>query len=343
MSVSDPLLALGWSDRWAPYVDANDTSVTPARVLRHDGSAVLVGGRHGTSHAHLRPATPPLAVGDWVLVSTDGVVVELLPRRSLLQRRDPSTGLDQPIAANVDVVAIVCGLDRPIRTGRIDRFITQTWDADAVPLVVLTKADLHDDPATAEAELVAAVPGAETHVVSSVTSEGIGDLRTRLHGVSVSFVGESGAGKSTLLNALAGEELARTGDVRAGDHKGRHITTARQLHTLQGPIWLIDTPGLREVGLWTDAETVDDVFDDVSALADRCRFRDCTHDTEPGCAVQEAVEAGLLPRARLDSWRKLRREAAAAELRADAYAYRQANRRFGRMVKEAMRHKRPDR
>lgn len=175
-----------------------------------------------------------------------------------------------------------------------------------------------------------------------MTGHGVARLRGELCGRSVSVVGESGAGKSTLLNALAGGEVAATGDVRSGDHKGRHTTTARQLHVLDGPIWLIDTPGLREVGLWTDAETVDAVFDDVTALGSECRFRDCTHEGEPGCAVQEAVDGGSLAVDRYESWVKLRREAAAAALRADNHAYRQANRRFGRMVRNAQRHKRPE-
>lgn len=302
---------------------------------------MLVAGAQGTEHAHLRPSTPPLAVGDWVIVSADAVVEELLPRHSLLQRRDPSTGLDQPIAANIDTVIIASGLDRPVSIGRIDRFVTQAWDAGAVPMVVLTKADLVDEPDEVEAEVIEAVPGVGVHAVSAVSGHGVLELHRELCGRSVSVVGESGAGKSTLLNALAGTDVAATGAVREGDHKGRHTTTARQLHVLAGPIWLIDTPGLREVGLWTDAETVDAVFDDVTDLGAECRFRDCAHEGEPGCAVQEALDRGHLAPDRYQSWVKLRKEAAAAELRADTHAFRQANRRFGKMVKKAQRHKAP--
>jgi ribosome biogenesis GTPase len=161
-------------------------------------------------------------------------------------------------------------------------------------------------------------------------------------GLTVAFVGESGAGKSTLVNALAGVDLAATGAVRGADNKGRHTTTARELHVLPDDVRLIDTPGIREMGLWTDVETVDDVFDDIVVLAEQCRFRDCGHDAEPGCAVRAALEQGRLPAERFESWEALRREAAAAELRADPYARHQAARRFGKIAREAQRMKRPD-
>lgn len=334
------LASHGWGPRWdALAADGMAAGLEPGIVVRHDGSAVLVAGRAGVAHAGLAATSPQVAVGDRVLVEVS-IVRELLHRTSLLQRRDPSTGQGQPIAANVDVVVIVCGLDRPIRSGRIERFVTLAWDAGAVPLVVCTKGDLAEPDARTEATEAAeaAAPGTTVVVVSAVAGTGFEELRAELADRTAVFVGESGAGKSTLLNALAGADLASTGGVRAGDAKGRHTTTARQLHVLDG-FRVIDTPGVREVGLWVGADAVDAAFDDVVELAADCRFGDCAHEGEPDCAVAAAVAEGRLPASRLDSWHRLRKEAAAAELRADPVAARRAAKRFGRLVREAQRMK----
>ncbi|MFN3220197.1 MAG: ribosome small subunit-dependent GTPase A [Acidimicrobiales bacterium] len=332
------LAQFGWGPRWdALAAEGIAAGLAPGVVVRHDGSAVLVATGSEVAHAALVGSTPPMAVGDRVLVG-DGVVRDVLHRTSLLQRRDPSTGEGQPIAANVDVVVVVCGLDRPIRSGRIERFVTLAWDAGAVPLVVCTKGDLAEPEALAEATEAAeaAAPGTSVLVVSALDGDGLDELRSELADRTAVFVGESGAGKSTLLNALAGVDLAATGGVRAGDAKGRHTTTARQLHVLDG-FRVIDTPGVREVGLWAGIDAVDATFDDVVELAADCRFGDCAHDGEPGCAVVAAVAEGRLPAARLESWHHLRKEAAAAELRADPVAARRAGKRFGRLVREAQR------
>jgi ribosome biogenesis GTPase / thiamine phosphate phosphatase len=335
------LRALGWNGRWATLAANGADGTRPVRVMRHDGTAVLVGGEDGVESLPLRRSLPPLAVGDWLLVG-DGVIVELLERASLLQRRDPTGGGAQLIAANLDLVGIVCGLDRRVRAGRIRRMVIQVWDAGAIPIVVLTKTDLLADSADAEQIAAAAAPGVDVIVISSETGEGIDVVRAAVAGRSVAFVGESGAGKSTLVNALAGDDIAATGAVRGHDNKGRHTTTARELHVLSGDVQLIDTPGMREMGLWTDVDTVDDVFDDIGELAEQCRFRDCQHASEPGCAVRVALRTGRLSADRFESWEVLRREAAAAERRADPRARHQAERRFGKVAREAQRLKRPD-
>jgi ribosome biogenesis GTPase len=336
------LAALGWNDRWAALAAERADGTRPVRVMRHDGTAVLVGGDDGVESLPLRRSLPPLAVGDWLVVG-DGTIVELLERASLLQRRDPTGGGAQLIAANLDLVGIVCGLDRPVSAGRIQRMVIQVWDAGATPLVVLTKTDLLTDTSDAEEIAAVAAPGVEVLVISSETGEGLDAVRDVVAGRTVAFVGESGAGKSTLVNALAGLDLAATGAVRGADNKGRHTTTARELHVLRDDVRLIDTPGIREMGLWTDVETVDDAFDDIGELAEQCRFRDCGHDGEPGCAVRAALETGRLPVERFESWNALRREAAAAELRADPYARHRAERQWGKIAREAQRMKRPDR
>ncbi len=282
---------------------------------------------------------PPLAVGDWITVDGDRVDA-LIDRKSLLQRRDPGTGLAQPIAANIDIIGIVCGVDRPLSIGRIERFSALAWDAGAAPLVILSKSDLVDDTSQIESQIYSEVPGSDVIAVSASLALGIDELFAQSTGKTLVLVGESGAGKSTLVNAMAGEDAAATGSVRAGDHKGRHTTTSRQLHVLRDDCCLIDTPGVREVGLFTDVDTIDEGFDDVTSLADSCRFNDCNHETEPGCAVLEALADGSLSSDRVDSWRAFRREAASAELRSNQAAYRAEMRRMGKVYRGAMEVKR---
>lgn len=331
------LTELGWSDRWrALAASSTDPSAVPGRVLRHDGTAVLVATGDDVAQYPIRPGTAALAVGDWLLVGR-ATIVELLPRASLLQRRDPSTGREQLIAANLDVVAIVWPLDRTIRPGHVQRFAALAWDAGASPVVVLTKADLCDEIEQVVATVHDATPGVEVIPVVATDGTGVPTVAALLEGRTVAFLGPSGAGKSTLVNALAGQERAATGHVRAGDRKGRHTTTARQLFVLGRSTRVIDTPGVREVGLWTDVETVDGLFEDVSDLAEGCRFHDCGHEVEPGCAVLAALGDGSLSQARYDSWQALRREAASAELRADPVAYRRADRQLGRLYREVKR------
>lgn len=344
---------LGWSDRWHALagLDArrgDDDPSRPARVLRHDGPSVLVGDGTDVRHVQLRPATPPIAVGDWVLADGD-VVLDVLERSSVLRRRDPGTGFEQLIAANLDVVVVVAGLDRPVRPGRIERLVTLAWDAGAVPVVVLTKADLLDESDVAELGDVArsAAPAVDVLVVGDSGDrdgqhlDGLGELRSAVEDRTVAFVGESGAGKSTLLNRLAGRDAALVGSVREGDSKGRHTTTSRQLHVLDR-CRVIDTPGVREVGVWAEGASVDDAFEDITGLGGGCRFRDCAHEDEPGCAVAAAVASGALDADRVGRWRDQRREAAAAELRGDEAARRRRDRQRGLVAREAQRMKRRD-
>jgi len=336
MSV-DHLAALwpyGWSDRWlALYTDEAEPHRQPGRIIRHDGPTVLTALPDGIQSRKLRPSTPSLAVGDWIVTDAD-VVKSVLPRATLLRRLDTETELEQLLAANVDLVLIVCGLDRPVKTGRIQRAVTQTWDSGAAPVIVLTKTDLADDVDAAIDAAQEGGPGVDVMVVSAVGGDGIDGLATLIDGHTAVLLGESGAGKSTLVNALMGDDIALTGRTRTGDAKGRHTTTARQLHVLPSGGCLIDTPGIRALGLWTDTDQVDDVFEDVSSLAVDCRFRDCQHDREPDCAVRAALQSGELDRERFDAWERLRREARSAELRADEHARRQNDRRFGRLMKE---------
>ena len=343
------LLPFGWNDRWAALLaDESESSGTPGllpgRVVRHDGVAITVAMPGGIRQVTLsRKLDPHPAVGDWVAVDGD-VPVAVLPRTSLLTRRSVRTEAPQHLAANVDVVLVVCGLDRPVRSGRIDRVATLAWEAGAVPAVVLTKADLADDPATAAAAVADAHPGLDVVTTSVVAGAGLDAVHELVVGRTVVLVGESGAGKSSLTNALLGDEVMATGDVRRGDAKGRHTTTTREAHPLPGGGVLIDTPGLRSVGLWADQEAVAATFADIDELAESCRFSDCNHRGEPGCAVQAALDDGTLTPERFAGWQELRREAESAELRAAPHMLRARNRQFSRVVKDAKRRKeRPDR
>jgi len=216
--------------------------------------------------------------------------------------------------------------------------VVQVFDSGAIPAVVLTKSDLVEDPTDAVTAVERAAPGVDVIVCSVHTDAGLDTLRAAVRDRTVAFVGESGAGKSTLVNALAGTELAATSAVRKGDSKGRHTTTSRELHVLPGHCCLVDTPGLREIGVFTDVDTVDDAFGDVAIeLDEECRFRDCTHTSEPGCAVLAAIERGDLDGDRYAAWQALRAEAEAAELRGDPVARHQAEKRFGRMAREAQK------
>lgn len=267
-------------------------------------------------------AVPP-AVGDDVLLGAqpDGtpVLVALAPRRTAVVRDGADrTSQSQVLAANVEVVLVVEHLDPDPSPGRLERLLTLAWRSGATPVVALTKADLVPDPEGMADEVRRVAIGADVHVVSVTAGTGLEPLRALLGpGRTLVVVGPSGAGKSTLVNALAGAEVMVTGDRRA-DGRGRHTTVHRELVPLAGGASLIDTPGLRGVGLVADAESLGTTFADVAELAAGCRFADCGHATEPGCAVLAAVEDGTLPARRLDSWRRLAREAAWQERRADA-------------------------
>ena len=241
--------------------------------------------------------------------------------------------------ANLGLVLAVAGLDRPLRAGRIERTVTLATDAGAETVVVLTKADAVDPARAAEAEQIVNEldPTLAVVTLSARGGWGVEDLLALVGTRTVALLGESGAGKSTLVNALVADEVAETGDVRAGDAKGRHTTTSRQLHVLATGGILVDTPGIREVGVFADPDAVAEAFSDVDDLAEGCRFRDCAHDGEPGCAVQSAIDEGTLDADRLGRWRRVEAEAASAAVRADPVASRRKNRQFGRMAREAAR------
>lgn len=289
---------------------------TPARVVRVDRTAVDLGTSDGTVRLRLPPE--PVVVGDWLALHPDLPPVRL-PRRTLLERAAASgTSTAQPLAANVDVVLVCASLVPTVAARRVERLLALVWESGATPVLVLTKADLHPDPAEAVALVRPHAPGVDVVPVSAEAGDVSGLDPWLGSGTTLVLLGASGTGKSTLLNQLAGQALAATGAVRAVDGKGRHVTSHRQLFGLPGGAVVIDTPGLRGVALHDAHEGVARAFADVEELGSACRFADCAHSGEPGCAVLASVAAGDLLQERVDSWRKLQREAAWHARRSDA-------------------------
>lgn len=349
------LESLGWNARLTLDFESHRLeNLAPARVAAQYNEhyrLLLEGGeRNAVLSGRLRHAsTGPLdrpVTGDWVAAAVpaadgDVTIRALLPRRTLLVRGAAgpgATGAGQPLAANLDTLFIVSSLDRDHNLRRLERYLTVAWESGARPVVLLAKSDRATDPAEAVAETEAIAPGVTVLTVSALTGFNLEAVRDLLApGETAAFVGSSGAGKSTLVNALAGAERLATGEVRAFDGRGRHTTVRRELVPLPGGALLLDTPGLRELRMWDSADGLSGTFADVEALAERCRFRDCGHDAEPGCAVRAALEAGELDPGRLDSFRKLAREIRRLKLRLDPLARAEAARqlrRRGRMMRD---------
>ena len=295
-----------------------------ARVLASHGPVVSVADAEGERaapvrgvlrHRHEEDPTEPLpVVGDWVVLDGDAAVSEVLARRGVLRRADDD-GHVEVLAANIDVALIVTSLNRDFNVRRLERFLSLVGDGDIRAIVLLSKGDLSDDPFNAAARVEREF-GAETMVISVRDGWGIDELRRDVLAPrrTAALLGTSGVGKSTLVNALLGEERQETLPVRERDDRGRHATTRRELFALPNGALLIDTPGVRLPRL-AGAEGLEDAFEDIDSLAALCRFSDCSHDTEPGCAVREAMESGDLPAERLEAYQRLEREARWAEER----------------------------
>lgn len=334
------LPALGWDEATAAAFEeaASEApfALLAGRVGRVDRGRVTVHTAAGPVSALVRlPAGSDLedqpTTGDWVGLERrpDGDVVRVvLPRRSAIVRRVAGGRSDgQVMAANLARVLIAVPFETKVNLSAIERYLVLAWESGAQPVVVLTKADLGFDPETTREEVRAAAPGADVLVVSAETEEGMPELAALLADGTTALVGQSGAGKSTLVNALAGLPVQAVSDTRQ-DGKGRHTTTARELIPLPGGGVLIDTPGLRTIGLHEDGEGMAMTFPDIEELVAACRFADCAHETEPGCAVQAALADGTLDERRWGSWQKLQREAAWIAMRTDPVARSAARKRW---------------
>jgi len=351
-----PSLAdLGWSDReQALFASFAEDGFEPGRVARVDRGMPLVATEAGIVRAepamHLvktrGESGSRAVVGDWVaLAHPEGhdltIIEAILPRSSAFTRKDPGEQTDeQVLIANVDVVFVVQSLSgKGINVRRLERELVLAWESGARPVVVLTKADIAEDIEYQQKLAADAAPGADVIVESAVTGVGLDEILAAVpRGKTAALLGASGVGKSTLVNRLVGDEALATQAVRKGDDKGRHTTVAREIVLLPGAGVIIDTPGMRGVALWDAEDGIASAFPDVDALAERCRFRDCTHNAEPGCAVIAAVEAGDLPQRRLDSYRALSAELVELARRQDQKAWAEKERTNKAIAKEVKRY-----
>ncbi|MBU5673469.1 ribosome small subunit-dependent GTPase A [Paenibacillus brevis] len=316
----------GWNTRVeSSFAEQSQDEIFPARITADHGQKYKIVSERGEGWAELsgrqkyeleeRSAFP--AVGDWVLLryltgtTPDGIIHGLLPRSSRISRRSAGTvPVEQLIAVNVDLLLLVAALNHDLNLRRLERYLVMAWNSGANPVILLSKADLAEEPDAIIAEVEAIAPGVPVIAVSAKENQGREQLEALLKpGLTIAMTGSSGAGKSTILNWLCGEELQATTEVREDDSRGRHTTTHRELFPLPQGAVMIDTPGMRELQLWEDQDGGwAEAFADIERLAADCRFKDCRHEQEAGCAVLAAISKGELERKRLDNYRRTERE-----------------------------------
>lgn len=349
LSPCEHLAAFGWSSRQADaFREHAPAGCEPGRVVAASRGLALVQTASsecwctltGRLRAYLQSAELALCAGDWIALrqqpgASKAQAVGLVPRGpSLLRQSSGSGSRPQCLASNLDVVLLVMGLDRNFNPARMERLLALAWGSGAQPLVVLTKRDLNDRTEAFVSRIEGLAPGVTVVAVSALRGEGFAEILTHLQtGRTGVMVGSSGAGKSTLLNALMGQEVRRTQGVRASDGRGRHTTSLRELFRLPDGGCLIDTPGIREVGLSAEGSDLDTAFSDFATLAEGCRFRDCTHGAEPGCAVQAALAEGRLDPDRYGHYLRLRREVAFEAARSDEHLWREREAKWRRISK----------
>jgi ribosome biogenesis GTPase len=359
----DPLHALGWDDRLAAHLATDAPGLHPARILSEERGQYVVASATGEGPAspsgrlrhdtELDPTAAWPTVGDWVALdptapgtTADGVdghrlIQRVLPRRTAVIRRSPGDRRlpSQVLAANVDVVFVVTSVNQEFNVRRLERYMTVAWESGATPIVVLSKSDLARDVEAFVLAAEGAAPGVEVIAVSALTGEGLDGVRRHLGvGRTVVFTGSSGVGKSSIVNALAGAPLLDTGGIRLDDARGRHTTSRRQLVRLAAGL-LIDTPGLRELGVM-DGDGVATAFDDVERVASACRFADCAHRSEPGCAIRAAIATGALDRSRFTAWEKLQREADRAAIATNGLSRRAERKKWSAIQRSVEQHMR---
>jgi ribosome biogenesis GTPase len=345
------LQELGWDDQLAIEFEPHRAAgLTPGRVVVQHRGVYIVHTEAGELRAqaagrlsHDAAGSGELpAVGDWVAVAArpsegTGTIQTVLPRRTKFSRKVAwAAAEEQVLAANVDIVFLLTSLNEDLNLRRLERYLTLAWESGARPVIVLTKTDVAADVELRVLEVEAIAFGVPVHAISSLTGDGLDVIQSYLEpGKTIALLGSSGVGKSTLVNTLAGRELLAVQEIRESDGEGRHTTSHRQLVLLPGGGLVLDTPGMRELQLWESAEGLGETFADIEELAAKCRFNDCAHRTEPGCAVQAALDDGTLDLARWTSYKKLQRELAHLERRLDNRLRAEERKRWAKVGAEA--------
>lgn len=322
--------SIGWDEWFQGQLTDQDQALVPARVIRQDASGYTLLGEQGEIRANLSiqltkeaPSRSEIpAVGDWVLLKinrksqtkdhavAEGTIQKLLERKTKLSRKEPGDRIEeQIIAANIDTVFLVTGLDQDFNLRRTERYLVIAKMSGASPVIILNKCDLKEDQSDKTEQLKSIAGNIPVHLVSALTGEGMDLLPQYLaQGETLALVGSSGVGKSSIINYLLGTKKFQTKQVRASDSRGRHTTTFRELVTIPGSGMIIDTPGMREIQFWGGEDVLETSFKDVADLAHQCRFSDCQHESEPGCAIKAAIESQILDVNRLKSYQKIQSE-----------------------------------
>ena len=349
------VIALGWNDFFqALFAPLQEKGYLPGRIIRQDRTGfvvmskndqqpAIVSGRHFRSG--LKADLP--AVGDWVAIEDrptepQTIIQEIVPRKSKFSRKVAGENTDEQIvAANVDTIFLVTGLDGNFNLRRIERYLAVAWDSGSTPVVILNKSDLCETPDETIAKVEAISPGTKVFLTDAKSGKGVSQLEPYCQfGQTVAFLGSSGVGKSTLVNILLGEEKMKTNEIRQDDSMGRHTTSHRELFLAPQGGMIIDTPGMREIQMWGDEDTLAGAFADVEEIAQQCKFRNCTHENEPGCAVLFKVGDGSLSKQRLDNYIKLGKElsyVARKKSESNKWEARAKDKEFGKMVKRVMK------
>jgi len=352
---------LGWNNFFEGHFERfRNQSLVPARIAQEHKDLYLIYSQHGELAARisgkLRHAVQSKAelptVGDWVAAKPrpdeqKATILVILPRKSLFSRKAvlsggmPDSGgktEEQILAANVDTLFLVSGLDVDFNLRRIERYLSVAWDSGASPVIVLNKADLCSDVNQKVADVESIAFDVPIHPVSAIQNQGLETLQKYLdQGKTIALLGSSGVGKSTIINKVLGEENLKVKAVRAYDGRGRHTTAYRQMILLPSGGVLIDTPGMRELALWSNEQGLERTFSDISELALQCRFKDCSHRTEPGCAVQQALRDGTLNPSRYKNYLKLQKELKHLALRQDIKARRRSERAFDKKIRQRLK------